>query len=316
MESKLSINTKARLDSIAIKGECYCDDAPPREPTPPPPEKTLIDVVFLVDGSDSFDAKVEGGSDTKFNTAMKWCGDMISNELGSEWDGRATATVVQFSGIKQLESKYKPDSEGWADAAKTLRHYKIEQGPSVINAGMRSKIQSQLADLDTLDGNSQLFLCMQDLSNEHFTSKCNSALKKGRNQDRLKFLIIVTDEEWDIANLQPSRSLNASLSEEPEDSDIGKIHRRVSTSGSNLDRSARALVPALANKVYEDVFPVIVRPKSEAQDLDETTEFALNRLTGNKRDANFCDVRGGHMDEDMKKAMKKICDKMRNNAKF
>ena len=47
------------------------------------------------------------------------------------------------------------------------------------------------------------------------------------------------------------------------------------------------LVPALANKVYEDVFPVIVRPKSEAQDLDETTEFALNRLTGSKLNILF-----------------------------
>ena len=42
------------------------------------------------------------------------------------------------------------------------------------------------------------------------------------------------------------------------------------------------LVPALANKVYEDVFPVIVRPKSGADDLEESTLFALNRLTGGK----------------------------------
>jgi|ERR1712062_962567 len=242
---------------------------------------------------------------------MNWCGDMINKHMGAEWDNRATATVVQFSGIKQLESQYQPDSDGWADPNKTLRHYKVESGPSVINSSYRKGIKSELDGLDTLDGNSQLFLCMQDLSNEYFLNKMSAALKTGKN-DRVKFLIIVTDEEWDIANLTPSRSLNASLSEEPEDSDVGQMHRRISTQQRpTINRSARALVPALANKVYEDVFPVIVRPKSGADDLEESTLFALNRLTGGKREANFCDVRGGHMAEDMAAAMKKICDAMK-----
>ena len=109
---------------------------------------------------------------------MKWVGDFIENELSEEWNGRTTATVIQFSGIKALESQYTPDSEGWTQVA-DLKHYQIEQGPSVVNAGMRSLIKSQLTDIDTLDGNSQLFLCLQDLSNEHFTSKFNGSLPRG-----------------------------------------------------------------------------------------------------------------------------------------
>merc|ERR1712003_324188 len=59
IHAQVAIVTKAKLDSIAVKGNCACDDLPP-----PPPKvevKTDLDIVFLVDGSDSFDGtKIQG----------------------------------------------------------------------------------------------------------------------------------------------------------------------------------------------------------------------------------------------------------------
>ena len=54
VSSTLEVLTKARLDSVGIKGECFCDDAPPRAPTPPPNVHDIsADIVFLVDQSES-----------------------------------------------------------------------------------------------------------------------------------------------------------------------------------------------------------------------------------------------------------------------
>ena len=67
---------------------------------------------------------------------MAWCGDFIQNELGRSWTDRSTATVVQFSGIKALESTYEPDNDGSAfadDSYPELMHYRVEHGPLAVS---------------------------------------------------------------------------------------------------------------------------------------------------------------------------------------
>ena len=52
--SNLAVVTKARLDSIAVRGDCECGDAPPPPPVVVPPVKNIdADIVYLVDRSES-----------------------------------------------------------------------------------------------------------------------------------------------------------------------------------------------------------------------------------------------------------------------
>ena len=67
---------------------------------------------------------------------MAWCGEFIQSELGNSWTDRSTATVVQFSGIKALESTYEPDNDGSAfadDSYPELMHYRVEHGPAAVS---------------------------------------------------------------------------------------------------------------------------------------------------------------------------------------
>ena len=50
IHAQVSIVTKAKLDSISVGGNCDCG-----EPSVPP----MLDVIIVVDGSDSFNIKVE-----------------------------------------------------------------------------------------------------------------------------------------------------------------------------------------------------------------------------------------------------------------
>ena len=54
-------------------------------------------------------------------------------------------------------------------------------------------------DFDALDGNGQLFLCLQDLAMDKFTSLLRKALP---GSDRKTVMIVVSDEEWDCKHLE------------------------------------------------------------------------------------------------------------------
>ena len=47
IHAQFAIVTKAKLDSIAVRGNCECGDAPP----------VITDYVIVIDGSDSFNNK-------------------------------------------------------------------------------------------------------------------------------------------------------------------------------------------------------------------------------------------------------------------
>ena len=50
-----------------------------------------------------------------------------------------------------------------------------------------------------MDGNGQLFLCLQDLAMDGFVNKVRDALP---GPDRETVIIVVSDEEWDVKNLE------------------------------------------------------------------------------------------------------------------
>ena len=64
------------------------------------------------------------------------------------------------------------------------------------------KLQS-LQDIENdlqLDGNGQLFLCLQDLCMKDYLEELDKEVK--HEDSKTRALVIITDEEWDIHNLQ------------------------------------------------------------------------------------------------------------------
>jgi hypothetical protein len=292
IHARVNVTTKAKLDEITVAGSCGCDGPPP-----PPPDKIYdIDIVFLVDGSDSFERTkindlrskhiTQSGlkeSRSQFAEAMQWCGDFVNN-LGSHRVGKTTSTIVQFSGIKKLEDRYEPDNDGDAFVGDDrLKHYKVEYGPKLLE-GQDGDLE-KMHEVESLDGNSQLYLALQDMSSDKFIAKLNDLLPLGdENRIRKRILVIITDEEWDVRNLKSSTSLNDSISSEADlDDDIAPARRSVS-GRSRISRAERAVVPHFAHSKYTDMFTIIVRT-NKVKDLNE--DFITKELCKGEADNYF-----------------------------
>ena len=108
-------------------------------------------------------------------------------------------SVVQFSGIKQLEKDYVPGT----GRVNGMDMYKIEVAPTLLteDPSDRAGLVRTLKRSEGLDGNGQLFLALQDLSMEGFLAKMGRESELEDKQARKRILIAFTDEEWDIKNL-------------------------------------------------------------------------------------------------------------------
>merc|ERR1711879_415848 len=76
-------------------------------------------------------------------------------------------------------------------------HYNVEIAPTKINNA--SQLAAQAEAFESLDGNGQLFLCLQDVSMKNFQNKI---AKASGSSKRKTTLIVVSDEEWDIKDLK------------------------------------------------------------------------------------------------------------------
>lgn len=270
----MAVSTKAKLESVSVNGGCECGDAPPpppREPTPPPvvTQKTNVEVVFLVDGSDSFDrTKIEGAGVTEmggvkrgssqFNECMKWCGEMLWDKIVPNTDAGVVATVVQFSGIKALENSYQEDNDGWAlDKSTGLKHYNVELQPQQVNANNNQT--DKLFATNALDGNSQLFLALRDMSNTKFVNQLNNATYqpdvKNVVWQKRRVLVVITDDEWDINNERASlsesaldASLNQSTGAAARDAVIQQVKRVYGKEGGAMNQMFAVIVTPSATK--------------------------------------------------------------------
>ena len=59
------------------------------------------------------------------------------------------------------------------DDSVDLKHYNVEMEPQAVTANIDKT--EQLGQTTALDGNSQLFLALEDMSNEKFINKFNAA---------------------------------------------------------------------------------------------------------------------------------------------
>lgn len=313
----MAVTSKAKLESVTVGGDCACGDTPPpppREPTPPPvvTEHTNIEIVFLVDGSDSFDrTKVvdklgeQGGiktMETQFNSSMRWCGRMIEDKIVPGSEDSVVASVVQFSGIKQLENSYQENNNGWAiDSSHNLKHYNVELEPQQVRG--QSGLPEKLAGANALDGNSQLFLALRDMSNDQFVQKLDNATNAPNIQNvvwkKKRVLVVITDDEWDVGMER------ASLSES------GLNLSTASTSSSGVQRDA---VIEQVKQVYggadNDMFAIIVTP-SEIK-TESTTRVVNDLCNGNQ--SNLIELTENDFTDGMEKALNSIAQKILNGT--
>ena len=124
-------------------------------------------------------------------------------------DKRSTVTVVQFSGVNQLESDYIPGNAGKTGIAE-LHHYNFELEPTA----MTKSTTFDFKDTDNLDGNGQLFLAIQDLNMENFFAKLGRVVpEKSEGQKRYRFMIVISDEEWDCKHLATAPEFGSGITD-------------------------------------------------------------------------------------------------------
>jgi len=272
IHARVNVTTKAKLDEITVAGNCQCEDVPP----------PVIDVVCLVDGSDSYNNKVAIGGKIEEGDAFEETNGFIESELVpgliQALGARATFTLVQFSGIKQLEKDYKPGSGGVAGSG--LAHYNIEQEPTGLAEGMSTRAFNFRERVEGLDGNGQLFLALQDMNMDNFLAKLDKACKVGKDQKRHRVLIIFSDEEWDVKKLD------------------------------NAFGSGKATAESVASKNAEnyETYPVIVRPNRNA---DQNEDFIKKNLCAG-RSSNYKKVYTDKFDVEIKKAIGSIISDLKN----
>ena len=227
--SSLSIVTKAQLDSISVRGDCGGCDVVEEVPG--------TDIIILVDGSDSYNNKAKVSGSITEGSAYQGTLECIARDFipGLAAKENTNLGVIQFSGVKQLESSYQPGSGG-DTGVNGLAHWKW-----VIKPTDRIAVPSGFTEDDTLDGNGQIWLCLQDCALPGIMSR--SGIFKSGNK---KMIVAISDEEWDI------RKLN----------------------NANGQRTNAAAVQKLVHNAGYEVHSITVRP-NRAKDLNEDTILGL-----------------------------------------
>jgi len=136
-----------------------------------------------------------------------------------------------------------------------------------------TKIKFKIFYDSGLDGNGQLFLCLQDLNIKGNFIEGKFEEAKETSLTRKRSMIIVSDEEWDILSLKSAFG------------------------GKTGDRSHIASV----NRENYEVYPIIVRP-NEYYDLED--EFITQELAS--RPENYKKVFTGRFDTEMKNALEEV----------
>lgn len=187
VHAQVAVVTKAKLDEITVKGDCKCEDVLPE----------LVELVIVVDGSDSYnDLKIERNSNGRSEGVHFGITNKVINEIVTESSTESVVSVVQFSGLNKA---YEPDSNGKIDGVNdnNLVMYRIEVNPTYLDSNSSRQV---VKNMDQLDGNGQLFLCLQDLSMKRgkFLKSLERASEGVGARKRKKVLLLFTDGAWDM----------------------------------------------------------------------------------------------------------------------
>jgi len=207
LRSRVKVTTLTHLDDLVIEDDCDCQQL-----TPLPRNVKPMHLVFLIDGSDGYNEKTrnrDGYTEANaFALTMKWVYNFINSSNFVNRNQRTFVSIIQFSGCAQDIETYIPGSMGVArpeSAANPTATYHwmfMEDSfvkPSKTFFDANKKVES-------LDGNGSLYLALQDVSlregqfiqamDKKMAEFCD--ISKGIERT----MVICTDEEWDIKNLQ------------------------------------------------------------------------------------------------------------------
>ena len=163
---------KRKLSDLLIDNECQCEGEPVKPVLP-------LELVFVIDGSDSFNQGVRNQrglieKEASFKYTCEWVANFVKSINPSHYPA-VVVSVFQFSGQKSHEARYKPGSGGLAstsiDGVKDW-HYKTILKPTLLRPNMSTvNLVDTIKKQEQLDSNCQLFLCLQDLGMSNFLAQ-------------------------------------------------------------------------------------------------------------------------------------------------
>ena len=202
-----------------------------------------------------------------------WAGRFATALQNKSPDSRLA--VVNFSGDSQDKKQYIAGSGGRSSSGGYF-HYKVEVTPGTAVGSAHHGISK----MESLDGNSQLWLALQDVSVAPFTNNLKRADRTVNSAGRIityvyqTELVIVTDDEWDLKS------------------------ERLRTAQGNA-----ATVQSITNLVhatYDRVSMVVCREKDSDNNLDK-----INALTKG-RGLTYHKVTGDRFDEGLNAATRNL----------
>jgi len=274
VRSKFQVTTFTALDHLAIKDECECTVKSACE--------RPRHLVFVIDGSDSFNYDIMGKDGKKESSWFDKIKDFLVDFVESaNFDMRTAPTllsVYQFSGLKQCVANYKPGTGG-KDAKTGEFHYRcVIDAIQVTASSMKTKkdMVERIKKTVPLDGAGMLHLILQDLTMKPFMDKATAKFSTpppGVTADEWipeNVMVIITDDQWDTKGLKNDRGL---LSDEKE------IIRNTSNAYSKIYGASGQLILTDAMKSDQFLMHQLVKPMEKAMLFtQETMTSKLNDL--------------------------------------
>jgi len=257
IKAKFQVTTLTGLEQLNYRDNCECDIIEPRKPAGCPYE-----IVFMVDGSESMEdssyMKEALGFMKKFVSSVDR--DVLKNRSQEP----ITFTVVQFSGCSQLTKYYEPghgfyNITDYGSKTKLTTHerqttfkktnfgqrlgqaspgnfhwksYSTLSSRTIIDevedgkeSSFDKQIRCEFEEKMILNGNSQLFLCLQDLAttadmktpagdafSTSFVRQLDDKMRKYTDKATKRILIILTDDKaFDDSEVQDLQLYNCTL---------------------------------------------------------------------------------------------------------
>jgi len=197
IKARFQVTTLTGLDQLVYKDHCDCDVLDPR----PRSGGCPCEIVFMVDGSESMEDS--DFMKEAFVFMQKFVKKIDRDVLKKRHQQPITFTVIQFSGCSQLTKYYEPgfgfynlteiDSQAkltaiereaafksinfstrlgkagpasyhWKSYATLSSRTIIDERENDKETSFDKQIREELKDQKMLNGNSHLFLCLQDIS--------------------------------------------------------------------------------------------------------------------------------------------------------
>jgi len=288
IKAKFQVTTITGLDQLNYKDSCECDTIETHNQGGNP---CPCEIVFMVDGSESMEDSDFMREALVF--IKKFVGSVDRDVLKKRNQQPITFTIVQFSGCSQLTKYYEP-GHGFYNLAEFGNKTKLtvlerqavftqtqfanrlgKAGPGSFHwksystlssrtiideiedgkeSSFHKTVRKEFEDQKMLNGNSQLFLCLQDLSatadikdsiEEGFTTtfmtQLDEKMKKYTDDKTNRVLIMLTDDKaFDDSEVQDLQLYNCKL-ENPNASQKKKY------------------ILEMAQRTYGHIYPIVLK---------------------------------------------------------